>query len=186
MEDRQILALFYNRDERALEETQHKYQGYLMTVAGHILVDHEDSLECVNEAYYRAWNSIPPHAPRNLAAYLARITRQLSIDAYRTKNRAKRQGSEYAVCLDELEESLPDKVTTEERVDARLLQQVIEDFLRQSPKEARVAFICRYFYMDSIEEIALAMNASVPKIKSLLHRTRKRLKQYLEQEGYAL
>lgn len=186
MQDCQILTLFQNRDEQALEEIQRKYQGYLMTVAGNILGDPQDSMECVNETYYRAWNSIPPHAPGNLAAYLARITRQLSIDAYRTKNRTKRRGSEYAVCLDELAESLPDRATTEERVDDRLLRQAIGEFLRHSPKESRVAFLCRYFYMDSIEEIALAMNASVPKIKSLLHRTRKRLKQYLEQEGYSL
>lgn len=186
MQDEQIVSMFLNRNEKALQETQKKYECYLMTIAKNILSNHEDSQECVNETYFRAWNSIPPHEPQNLGTYLGKIVRQLSIDTYRTRTRGKRQASQYAVCLEELGETVPDSVTTEEIADAHQLEEAITIYLRTLSKEARMIFISRYYYMDSIREIALHFGIHESKVKSMLHRTRKSLKKYLQKEGFEL
>lgn len=148
MEDRDIVTLYWQRDQEAIRQTDRQYGRYLSSIAFHILADREDSRETVNDTYLRAWDSMPPHRPQVLATYLGRITRQLSIDRWRTRGRA------------------------------------IGDYLRTLPLPARRAFLCRYYYADSLAETARVCGISVPAVKSQLYRTRQGLRTYLEKEGF--
>ncbi len=186
MPDDQIVQLYWQREEHALQETEQKYGRYLFQIAYHVLSDQEDSKECVNDTYYKAWKSIPPHRPGMLSAYLGKITRQLAIDRYRMRGRAKRLPSEYVVSLADLEECIPDGKGIEQHVELKLLAESINQYLGGLTPQARNTFIGRYYFMDTIREVAAYYQMSEPKVKSLLYRTRKGLKQYLEQEGFAL
>ena len=184
MQDSEIVRLYQNRDEAAIGETAAKYAPYLTQIAGHILDDPGDTQECVNETYFRAWNSIPPHAPESLKTYLGKIVRQLSIDRYRTKHREKRKTTEYALCLDELGECCSGSASTEQLLEAKELARAIAAYLQTLDREKRMLFVCRYYYMDSIAEIARRFSISEAKVKSTLHRIRIGLKTHLKQEGY--
>ena len=148
------------------------------------MADREDSKESVNDTYFSAWNSMPPNKPIVLSTYLAKLTRRISIDRFRRRNRQKRKTSEYVLSLDELEECITEGDITMENVDARLLGKVINRFLRELPQEARNTFIGRYYFLDSVKEVAKYCSMSEAKAKSLLYRTRVALKAYLEKEGY--
>lgn len=184
MWDEEIIALYQKRDEQAIKETEQKYSRYLMKIAYNILSDQEDSKECVNETYLKAWRSIPPHEPKVLSAYLGKITRQLSIDLFRMKNREKRKGSEYAISICELEECVPDNTTAELVADTKLLAEAINAYLRTLSPQARSIFAARYYFSDSVKDIAAYCKMSESKVKSLLYRTRQGLKKYLTKEGY--
>ena len=184
MQDDKIVALYWQRDESAIRETEKKYGQYLLKIAHNILFDLEDSKESVNDTYLKAWNSIPPHKPSVLPSYLGKITREVSIDLFRTKRRAKRQPSEYVLSLSELGECISDNNTTEQDVDRHLLAAAIGAYLRTLSKESRTTFVGRYYYMDSIKEIAAWHGISQSKTKSMLYRTRQGLKEYLKQEGF--
>ena len=184
MQDDLIVALYWKRDEAAIKETEQKYGQYLSKIAYHILSDIEDSKESVNDTYLKAWNSMPPHKPEFLAAYLGKITRELSIDIFRRRNREKRKASEYALSLSELEECVSGGDTTQESVDLHLLAKAINTYLYTLTPKARVVFVGRYYYMDSIKEIAAYYNMSEAKTKSMLYRARIGLKAYLEKEGF--
>lgn len=186
MQDEEIIALYQQRDEKAIKETELKYSRYLLKIAYNILFDWEDSRECVNETYLKAWRSIPPHEPKVLSAYLGKITRQLSIDLFRTKNREKRKASEYAVSLCELEECVPDGETAELMTDTKLLAEAINSYLRTLSAQARSIFVGRYYFSDSVKEIAGYCNMSESKVKSMLYRTRQGLKKYLTKEGFEI
>ncbi len=186
MEDMEIVELYWNRDEAAIARTQEKYGRYLVKIAYNILLDMEDSKESVNDTYYSAWKSMPPHRPQALSTYLAKIARQISIDIFRKKNSRKRRHSQYALSLSELEECVSGGETPQQRVELGLLAQAISAYLGTVSKEARVLFVCRYFYMDSLSEIAEYTRYSESKIKSSLYRTRRNLKAYLEKEGFVI
>lgn len=186
MEDEAIVSLYWDRDERAIRETEEKYDRYLTKIAYNILNDREDSRESVNDTYLAAWDSIPPHRPGVLSAYLAKLTRRISIDRFRYRTRDKRMGSEYAVSLSELGDCVSGGNTTEEIVNVKLLADSIGIFLRLQSREARTTFIARYYFLDSVKEIARSSGMSESKVKSLLHRTRVALKKYLEEEGFSL
>ncbi|MCI8623127.1 MAG: RNA polymerase sigma factor [Provencibacterium sp.] len=186
MQDEQIVALYWQRDETAIRETEEKYGRYLAKIAYQILADWEDSKESVNDTYWKAWDSMPPHRPHVLATYLGKITRRLSVDIFRTRNREKRRASEYALSLSELEECVPGGCMAEEEAEQRLLAQTVCDYLYTLSAEARNTFVGRYYYMDSIKEVAAYYGMSESKTKSLLYRTRKGLKAYLEREGFVL
>lgn len=186
MQDDRIVALYWQRDEAAIRETEAKYGRFLLKIAYNILADTEDSRECVNDACLKAWNFMPPHRPNALAAYLGKITRQLAIDIFRTKNRKKRQASGYTVSLSELEECVPDTAGVEQDADLHLLAEAINTYLSSLSKEARVTFVGRYYYMDSLKEVAAYCGMSESKVKSMLYRTRQGLKVYLKQEGFEL
>ena len=186
MEDEAIVSLYWDRDERAIRETEEKYDRYLTKIAYNILNDREDSRESVNDTYLAAWDSIPPHRPGVLSAYLAKLTRRISIDRFRYRTRDKRMGSEYAVSLSELGDCVSGGNTTEEIVNVKLLADSIGIFLRLQSREARTTFIARYYFLDSVKEIARSTGMSESKVKSLLHRTRVALKKYLEEEGFSL
>lgn len=186
MQDDQIIALYWARDHAAISHTQQKYGRCLSQIAYRILYDREDSKESVNDTYLQAWNSIPPHRPHALFAYLGKITRQIAIDKYRKKTAQKRRASTYALSLEELGDCVSTGDTTVSSVDLRLLAEAIGAFLRALSPETRIAFIGRYFFLDSIRKIALYSGSSESKIKSLLYRTRLQLKDYLKREGFDL
>lgn len=186
MQDDKIVALYWQRDENAIRETEQKYGRYLSRIAHNILSDVEDSREAVNDTYLKAWNSMPPHRPDVLATYLGKITRQLSIDIFRRRNREKRRASEYALSLSELEECVCGSNTTEQDVDLHLLAEAINTYLYALTPQARNTFVGRYYYMDSIKEVAAYYGMSESAVKSILFRIRQGLKNYLEQEGFQL
>lgn len=184
MEDAQIVCLYWDRNETAIRETENKYDRYLTKIAYNILYDMEDSRESVNDTYLAAWNSMPPHKPSVLSAYLAKLTRRISIDCFRCRTQDKRLPSEYAISLTELEDCLSGGNTTEEAVNVKLLADAIGIYLRLLPENARTAFIGRYYFLDPLKEVAAYCGMSESKAKSLLYRTRLGLKEYLKKEGY--
>lgn len=186
MEDEQIVALYWDRNEDAIRETAQKYGSYLSKIAYNILSDREDSEECVNDTYLKAWNSMPVHKPHVLSTYLGKIARQLSIDVFRKKHAQKRYASEYALSLSELDDSVSDGSSPEQTVEANVLAGAISTFLRTLPKDARNTFIGRYYFFDPLKEVAGYCGMPEARAKSMLYRTRQALKGYLEQEGFEL
>lgn len=186
MEDAEIVALYWARNEDAITQTKAKYGAYLNRVAYNILADLEDSQECVSDTLLAAWRSMPDNRPKNLRTYLGKITRQVSIDLYRRRNRMKRYASEYAISLEELGDSFTDGRTPETELEAKLLTEAVNCFLRTLPDEARNTFIGRYYFFDSLKDVAWYCGMSESKCKSLLYRTRQSLKSYLQKEGFDL
>lgn len=186
MEDSEIVDLYWDRDEAAIAHTQEKYDRYLTKIAWNILANAEDSRESVNDTYLAAWNSMPPHRPGVLSTYLGKITRRISIDCFRGRNRDKRRGSQYALSLEELGECVSGGNTTEEIVNVKLLADSIGIYLRLQSPRARTAFLARYYYLDSLKEVAAACGMTESQTKSLLYRTRVGLKEYLRKEGFDL
>ena len=184
MEDEKIVDLYWQRSESAIRETEIKYDRYLTKIAYNILADAEDSRESVNDTYLAAWNSMPPHRPGVLSTYLGKLTRRISIDCFRRRTRQKRGGSEYEVSLSELGDCVSGGNTTEEIINVKLLADAIGIFLRLQSEEARNAFIGRYYYLDSLKEVAAYCGMTESKCKTLLYRTRVALKEYLREEGF--
>ena len=186
MEDEKIVALYWSRDEQAINETQKKYERYLMKIAYNVLSNLDDSMESVNDTYLAAWNSIPPHCPSVLSTYLGKLTRRTSIDIFRKRNREKRQGAEYAISLNELADCIPDPNTPEDMADVRLLAEAINAYLRTLSEDARNTFVGRYYFLDSLKDVASYCGMSESKAKSVLYRTRCGLREYLLREGFVL
>ena len=183
MIDSRIVDLYCARSEQAIDETDKLYGRYFHSVAYGILRDDEDSKEIVNDTYIKAWNSIPPERPNNLKAFLGRITRQLSINRLEKNLAKKRGGGQYLLALEELEECIPDR---DHDVDASELRHALNEFLRELAEEPRRVFIRRYWHMSSISEIARDFEMSESKVKSMLMRTREKLKKYLLREGFGI
>lgn len=186
MEDGEILELYRCRNEEALRQTEQKYSHYLLTISANILNDREDSRECVNDTYLRAWDTIPPHFPERLAGYLGKICRDISIGLYRRKHAAKRGGSEYALSLEELCDCVSGGAMPEECYDVKRLSAAIGEYLRGLTAQARVEFVQRYYFCDPVKRIAEYSGRSEAAVKSGLLRTRRGLKTYLEKEGYTV
>ncbi len=183
MEDERIVDLYLNRDEDAIEQTQLKYGKRLHVLSKRIVYDEGAAEECVNDTYLKAWNSIPPHEPRNyLYAFLARITRGLSLDVYR-KNHAKKRQTHMTVITDELDICIKGSNTTIEMLDERNLKLAINAFLENLPKEKRIVFMKRYWFMESIKSIAEEFGYTQSKVKTNLMRTRNSLREHLIKEG---
>ena len=156
--DQDILALFNRRDETAIDAARTAYGKLCFAAVRHILPDQRDAEECVSDAYLRAWNAIPPEQPASLGAYLARITRNLALDRYDYQH-AEKRSSDLTCAFEELEAVLPTAERAEDAADRLTLQQVLNDFLRAQTREARTYFIRRYWYGESISEIAAACRA---------------------------
>ena len=182
MTDNEIIELYWQRDESAIEKTESKYGQYCYSVAYNILHNSEDALECVNDTYMGAWNSIPPHRPEVLSAFLGRITRNIAIKKLRGRNAKKRGGGEKTLVFDELEELVPSGKAIDDELEAKELAKIIDGFLRTLTDEERRIFICRYWYFDSVEEISKRFGFSQSKVKMKLMRTRKKLLDRLEKE----
>lgn len=184
MEDRQIVALYWDRSEQAIAETADKYGSYLTAIACRILNDREDARECVNDTYQAAWDSIPPNRPAVLSAYLAKLTRRAAMKVWRGRDTRKRGGGETALSLDELAGCVPDGKAIDEALNARELAQSIDRFLLTLPETERRVFVRRYFHALPIREICAQFGLSKSKAESMLHRTRKKLRSHLQKEGY--
>ncbi len=184
MEDTQIVILYNQRDESAIAETSKSYGTACKRMAGRILTNAQDIEECVNDAYLQAWNSIPPENPQNLGAYLVTITRNIALNMLKYNNRQKRGGGQITEMLDELYDCIHTPEDIEESVDERLLTQALDNFLYTLTYDSRTVFVQRYIAMLSINEIAEQYNFSESKVKSILMRTRKKLRKYLKQEGW--
>lgn len=183
MNDNEIVALYLERNESAIAETGKKYGAYLIKVAYNILSDIEDSKEKVNDTYLRAWNIIPPNVPQKLLAFLSKITRELSIDEYRKRSAAKRYSGEYAMAFDEISECVKGESSPENDIEAKNLIEKINHFVSSLSEEQCNIFVCRYFYFDSVEDIASYYGLTVSNVKTILHRVRTKLKAYLKEEG---
>lgn len=183
MDDKQIVDLYWERNEKAINATAAKYSDYCYSVANNILNNRADAEECVNDTYLSAWNSMPPHRPSVLSTFLGKITRRISIDKWRKSSAEKRGGGQTAIVLDELSECISDKNSVEHAVDAQILADVINSFVKDLSDKDRHVFLCRYFYLDSVESIADRFGYSQSKVKSTLHRTRQKLRTRLEKEG---
>ncbi|MBQ9512287.1 MAG: RNA polymerase sigma factor [Lachnospiraceae bacterium] len=186
MEDNAIIELYFARDEAAIQETQSKYGRYLSKIAHNILSQEQDVEESLNDTYLKTWNSIPPNRPVRLQLYLGKITRELSIDIYRKKHAEKRGGSEYALSLDEMQETLASGSTIEDEVSAKALAGLISTYLKTLSKEKRDIFVCRYYHCDSVSDICANFQMTESKVKNMLLRVRAGLKEYLEKEGYVV
>lgn len=185
MTDEGIIALYFERSEQAIEETEKAYGRYFYTVAYGILCDREDAQEVVNETYLQAWESIPPHRPNPLKTFLAKITRNLSINRLKANRRNKRGRGEYPILLDEIAEVISEN-DGDDLVDLIALRDSLNRFLRSLKADARRVFLKRYWYMQSIFEIAKSLSMSESRVKSLLMRTREKLKIHLTKEGFAI
>ena len=183
MDDSRIIGLFNARNETAIYEIEKKYQSYCLSIANNILNDREDAAECVNDVFFGAWNSIPPHAPVNLAAYLGKITRNLALKKWRERSAAKRGGGNVSVSLEELEECVPSGHPVEEYAEIKELTGMIDSFLAALPETERRVFLRRYWYFDSIDDICGRFGFGKSKVKMMLKRTRDRLRATLEKEG---
>lgn len=184
MRDGEIVDLFFARDERALSVTAEKYGKKLAAISERIVGDKETAKECENDVYLKAWNAIPPNEPRdNLFAFLAKIARNVSINAAKSFTREKRSAL-FSELTEELESVLPSEEDVEEAADVAELGRIISDFLRGVSAEKRNIFIRRYWYADSVSEIAERFSISEGKVKTALFRTRNELKKRLEKEGY--
>lgn len=182
MEDGEIVALYWQRSEQAIAETQCKYGGYCYSIAKNILWSAEDSEETVSDTYIGAWNAMPPSRPEQLRTFLGKITRRLALKKLRTQTAEKRGGGETQLVLDELEGCVPAGADVEMQVELRELVRRIDAFLQTLSREERRVFLCRYWYFDSITEIAERFGFGQSKVKMMLLRTRGKLLTQLERE----
>ena len=183
MEDRQIVDLFFARSESAIKETDTKYGKYCFKIAYSILANQEDSEESVSDTYMTAWNNIPPRRPSTLSTFLGKLTRNISIDRFRKNTARKRGGGEMDVALEELDECVSGVESAEDALMRKEILASLNRFLAGLPDDERTVFLCRYWYVNSLEEIAGKTGFSVGKIKSMLHRTRGKLGKHLNKEG---
>lgn len=184
MDDKQIVELYWQRDEHAIEATAAKYGPYCMKISRNILEDRADSEENVNDTYLHAWNAMPPQRPAILQAFLGKIARNLALNRYKAKSAQKRQGDALALSFDELDDCAVSLSGPEIETAAAELGASISAFLRTQSEDARSMFILRYFYCDSIEEISSRFGCGESRVKTTLLRTRRKLKQHLIKEGY--
>ena len=184
MEDDKIVDLYWARSERAIAETAAKYGAYCRTIAYHILFDEEDAQENVNDTYLGAWNSMPPHRPALLRTYLGKIARRISLNKWRDKSRGKRGGGQLPLALEELEACIPAPSSVEETAAARELGEALDRFVSGLPDTERRVFLRRYWYLDPIEDIGQGFGFGTGKVKSMLFRTRTKLRDFLQKEGF--
>lgn len=186
MKDEDIINLYWEREERAISATAEKYGNYCHVIAYNILHNNEDAEECANDTYLAAWNSIPPHRPHPLSAYLGRITRNLALNKYKRSNTKKRGFGQVPSVLSELEECIPSSSSVEQEAEENRLIELINDFLYTQPQIKRTVFVRRYWHLWAIRTIAEKYDMTESKVASILFRMRNELKEHLEKEGISL
>lgn len=182
MEDLKIIELLYQRSERAITELSRKYGAAVRKTAGNILNDLQDIEECENDTYFGVWNTVPPQKPNPLISYICRIARNLSVKKYHSST-AKKRNSNYDLALDELEECIPSSTDVESEYAAKEISQAISRFLQTLSYDDRFCFVRRYWYADSVADIAVMIHGDSRKISVRLFRIRTRLRSYLKEEG---
>ena len=186
MGDEQIVALYWQRDEQAIRQTDIKYKKFLLSVAYNIVHDVYDSEECLNDTYIGAWNSIPPARPTLLQAFLATIMRRTAIDCYKAKKRQKRMASELTVSLSEVEDFISVDDDMYSQTDAKELGRVISDFVRSLSERRMYIFMSRYYIARPIKEIAKLLDCSESTVNKEIALIKRGLKEKLKKEGYTL
>ena len=184
MDDTKIIELYFKRNEQAIEETDIKYGKLCNRIAFNILNSIEDSKECVNDTYNGIWNAIPPTKPGNFKAFVCKIERNLSLKRLEFMKREKRSAG-IAVSFEELALVLPDERYTQNLTEENV-GEIISNFLHSQKQEVRNVFIQRYFFFDSVSEIAKRFSFTESKVKNMLFRTRNKLKDYLIKEGVTI
>ena len=184
MEDTDIIKLYFDRNQNALEETRKKYGGYCLSLADRILDNYQDSEECVNDILLAAWNSIPPNRPKVFRMYLAKLTRNRAMNRLKAENALKRGNGEKEMVYEELSEFISDGRSIEDELVANELGQVINRFVADLPEREGDIFIRRYFFVESVKNIAEGYGMSPGNVSVTLNRTRKKLKEYLKNNGY--
>lgn len=182
MEDFEIVNLFWDKDEQAITETKNKYDNYCHSIAFNILHNSQDCEEVLNDTYLGVWNAIPPHRPNVLSTFIGKICRRLSLNKLRSLNAQKRGGNQIIVSFDELEQCIADN-SFSDQLQTQILAETINDFLSTLKENERKVFVCRYWYFDSIDNIAKRFSYGQSKVKMMLKRTRDKLRDYLIKEG---
>ena len=183
MNDKNIVDLYFNRDEEAITQTDKKYGRYCYSIAYNILTNKEDAEESVSDTYMTAWRAIPPRRPSVLSTFLGKITRHISIDRWRERSAYKRGGGEVTLALEELEDCVAGLQNVEMEYERKELIRAYVKFLDTLPVTERRVFLCRYWYVDSVEAIAEKFGFSQSKVKTMLYRTRVKLRKHLAEEG---
>ena len=186
LEDAAIISLYWRRDAQAIPATAEKYGSYCTAVARNILRDQRDAEECVSDTYLRAWSAMPPHRPAMLAVFLGRITRNLALNRLRSAAAQKRGGGGAEAVFEELQHLVSHRDTPEMALDRRELVAAINDFLAALPETKRRIFVCRYWYFDSVADIAKRFSLSENHVYVTLHRLRTQLRRCLSERGFML
>lgn len=186
MNDEEIIGLFFERSELAITETKDKYWNYCHRIAYNVLCNYEDSEECVNDALLQAWNSIPPQKPGILKSFLGKITRNLALNKYKYNNAQRRNSEHLETLIKELSDCLPVNNDPAQLVEESFKVDCLNRFLCLQKERTRKIFVRRYWYMDSIHEIANDFGISESSVKMTLLRARNSLKTFLEREGVAI
>lgn len=182
MDDHEIIELYWQRREEAIQETSLKYGRLCTHIARNILSSREDCEECVNDTYFAVWNAIPQERPSRFSSFVSRIARNLALKKYEYISAAKRNPAA-VTSLEELDDCVSGKESMESALEAKRVERAIDQFLRRQGEEKRTIFIRRYWYFDSIEAICQCTGYSQSKIKSILFEMRRKLRKHLESEG---
>ena len=182
MEDSQIIDLFFERSEQAVEELDRKYGRAVRQTAANLLQNVQDAEECVNDAYLGVWNSIPPHRPESLVSYVCRISRNLAVSKLR-RDAAVKRNSSFDLVLEELEDFVPSGMDVEADYEAKELASAVNRFLATLCYDDRFLFVRRYFYADSVRDIAEQMHVRDGRVSTRLFRLREKLRKNLKKEG---
>ena len=186
MTDAEIVELYWHREPSAIIQTAKQYGRYCYSIANSILCNHEDSEECLNDTWHRAWEAIPPQRPNRLSLFLGKITRHLAFDRYKMNKAKKRGGSELSLALDELDECIPSSTSVEQAIESEELERIINRFLHELPIRECDIFLLRYWHNKALAEIASRLSMKENNVKASLYRSRQKLKAYLEKEGVTL
>ena len=184
MDDKSIVDLYFSRDQEAITQTDKKYGHYCYRIAYNIMTNNEDAEESVSDTYVAAWRAIPPRRPSVLSTFLGKITRHIAIDRWRERNASKRGGGEVPLALEELQDCVAGMQNVEMDYERKEIIKAYVKFLDALPVTERRVFLCRYWYVDSVEAIADKFGFSQSKVKTMLHRTRAKLRKQLAEEGY--
>ena len=184
MDDKSIVDLYFSRNQEAITQTDKKYGHYCYRIAYNILTNREDAEESVSDTYVAAWRAIPPRRPSVLSTFLGKITRHIAIDRWRERNASKRGGGEVPLALEELQDCVAGMQNVEMDYERKEIIKAYVKFLDALPVTERRVFLCRYWYVDSVEAIADKFGFSQSKVKTMLHRTRAKLRKQLAEEGY--
>lgn len=183
MDDKAILDLYWSRSESAISETDAKYGAYCFCIAYNILNNREDSEESVSDTYMAAWNSMPPKRPAILSAFLGKMTRYISLDHWKKRSRLKRGGGEMDLCLEELGDCVSGQESTEDKVIRRETISAVNRFLDTLSETERTVFLCRYWYLESVKDIAERFGLNPNRTSVMLRRVRQKLNAQLAKEG---
>jgi RNA polymerase sigma factor (sigma-70 family) len=186
MDDAKIVQLYWDRNEQAISATADKYGNYCAAIAKNILGNSQDTEECVNDTYMNAWNSMPPHRPNILATFLGKITRNLALNKYKHNTADKRGNGQSPLVLDEIAEFVSGTNNVEQEINRKELILTIDHFLKELSSDKRNIFVCRYWYFDSISDIAIRFGMTENNVSVTLNRLRLKLHNYLLERGFEL